>query len=93
MLPAGFPRLVRIMGTERALMRAVDFTGVFLAAAVAMRLYRRKLADHYDQPFRCRKCNHDLRGTPTSEGLGRCGECGHPFARVAEQAGAGYLEQ
>ena len=30
---------------------------------------------------RCPQCGHDLRGTPTVDGEGRCGECGTPFSR------------
>ena len=81
-LPGGMPRLVRIIGQERKLMQAVDLAAVFMTFALVTRLFRRGLARHYDQPFTCRKCGHDLRGTPTSGGLGRCGECGHDFARA-----------
>lgn len=87
------PRLVRVIGTEKALMRFVDFTAVFIVFAITTRLFRWRLAAHYDQPFQCRSCGHDLRGTPTSEGLGRCGECGASFARSPEQASLGFVEQ
>ena len=87
------PRLVRIIGTEKALMQAVDLAGLFMVFALATRHYRTKLARFYDQPYCCRKCGHDLRGTPTSAGAGRCGECGQHFARSPELAGAGYIEQ
>jgi len=87
------PRLVRIMGTEKALMQAVDLAGLFMVFALVTRHYRTKLARFYDQPYCCRRCGHDLRGTPTSAGAGRCGECGQDFARSPELAGAGYVEQ
>ena len=54
-----------------------------LLFAIAVRLYRGGLARYYDQALKCRKCAHDLRGTPTDgRGRGRCGECGTPFTRV-----------
>ena len=87
------PRLLRVMGTEQALMRTVDFTAVFIVLAIMTRFFRWRLATHYDQPFQCRSCGHDLRGTPTSEGLGRCGECGASFTRSPEQASLGFVEQ
>jgi ribosomal protein L37AE/L43A len=86
------PRFVRLMGTEKALMQVVDFAAVFVVLALVTRMYRRRLASHYDRPFTCHACGHDLRGTPTDEGLGRCGECGRTFARAPEQAGTGYLQ-
>jgi hypothetical protein len=80
-LPAGAPRLARIIGQERKLMQAVDIAAVFMTFALVTRLFRGRLARHFDQPYTCRKCGHDLRGTPTTGGMGRCGECGFEFAR------------
>ncbi|MCZ6836090.1 MAG: hypothetical protein O7G85_09985 [Planctomycetota bacterium] len=87
------PRAVRIMGQERALMQAVDFTAVFIVFAIITSLFRRRLARYYDQPHICLKCGHDLRGTPTDDGLGRCGECGFLFSRAPELTGVEQVSQ
>lgn len=89
----GLPNLFRIMGTEPQLMFVADFAVIFIIFAIVTKLYRSRLARHYDQPFICRQCGHDLRGTPTSSGAGRCGECGKQFVRHPDQAGVAYVEQ
>ena len=93
------PRIARFIGTlPPELTRTVDLTALLLLFAVAARVYRIRLARHYDQAILCRKCGHDLRGTPVDGSVGRCGECGTPFVRGEptspsaaedEKAGAG----
>lgn len=80
-------RLVRGFRTiDNALLIPVDLTWYVLLLAVALRLYRSRLAAVFDQGVICRKCGHDLRGTPAPGGQGRCGECGEPFTRADESA-------
>lgn len=80
---AGPPRAAHFIGgLERTLGRVVDLTLFALVLAATVRLYRRRLARHYDQSTRCRRCGHDLRATPAAQGVGRCGECGAEFALV-----------
>jgi hypothetical protein len=40
---------------------------------------------HDRQHLVCRRCRHDLRGTPLEQGIGQCGECGAPFVDVAAE--------
>jgi hypothetical protein len=77
------PRIARFFGTlSPQLTEAIDLTVCLLLLALATRLYRTRLARYYDRSVRCRRCGHDLRGTPTERGVGRCGECGTPFVRI-----------
>ena len=63
---------------------AVDLTAIALIAALAVRIYRRRQARLHDrQHLNCRACEHDLRGTPITQGVGVCPECGAPFVRFA----------
>jgi hypothetical protein len=73
------PHVVRTIGGSPTLAHMLDLTGCVLLFAALARLYRARLAHHYDQANRCRKCGHDLRGTPTAGGRGICGECGTEF--------------
>ena len=58
----------------------VDVTILVLSAAIGVRLYRGRLAVIIDRQHRtCVRCRHDLQGTPTRSGMGRCGECALPF--------------
>ena len=77
-------RLAHTIGTlPKGITQVVDLSAYLVLLAIAMRMYRGGLARYYDQALRCRKCGHDLRGTPTDDrGRGRCGECGTPFVRV-----------
>ncbi|MDY7110528.1 MAG: hypothetical protein SYC29_18000 [Planctomycetota bacterium] len=78
------PRIAHFVGTlPPELTRAVDLALCLLLLALATRLYRSRLARYYDRSVRCRRCGHDLRGTPTQKGVGRCGECGTPFVRMS----------
>ena len=64
---------------------AVDLTAIALIAALAVRIYRRRQARLHDrQHLNCRACEHDLRGTPITQGVGVCPECGAPFVRFAK---------
>ena len=64
---------------------AVDLTAIALITALAVRIYRRRQARLHDrQHLNCRACEHDLRGTPITQGVGVCPECGAPFVRFAE---------
>ena len=64
---------------------AIDLTILALIIALAVRVYRTSQAKlHDEQHIHCRGCGHDLQGTPLDKGVGRCGECGTPFARFAE---------
>jgi len=76
-------RLAHTIGTlPKGVTTVVDLTAYLILFAIAVRLYRGGLARYYDQAVKCRKCGHDLRGTPTDDrGRGRCGECGTPFLR------------
>lgn len=47
---------------------------------------RRRMARAFDRPRICRACGHDLRGTPTRLGRGRCTECGEVFLRMDDAA-------
>ena len=77
------PRAARFIGRLPSdLAFAADFALLFLLFAAAVRAYRARLARYYDSPLRCRRCGHDLHATPTSRGVGRCGECGTPFVRL-----------
>ncbi len=63
---------------------AVDLTAIALIAALAVRIYRRRQARLHDrQHLNCRACEHDLQGTPITQGVGVCPECGAPFVRFA----------
>jgi hypothetical protein len=64
------------------LVRVIDLSLYLLLFAAAMRIYRTRLAKFYDRAVVCARCGHDLRGTPTEHGIGRCGECGAAFARA-----------
>lgn len=79
-------RLAHTIGTLPAsVTQIVDLTAYLVLVAVAVRIYRGALGRYYDQAVRCRKCGHDLRGTPTDgQGRGRCGECGAPFVRLGD---------
>jgi len=79
------PRIARLVGTlPPELVNAIDLALFLLLLAVMIRMYRGNLARYYDQHITCRRCGHDLRGTPTSHaGVGQCGECGTPFLRPA----------
>jgi hypothetical protein len=81
---SGFaPRIAQFFGTlPPDLTGAIDLALCLLLLALATRLYRTRLARYYDRSVRCRKCGHDLRGTPTQQGVGRCGECGSTFVRI-----------
>ena len=81
---SGFaPRIARLISSLPSdLTASVDLALCLLLLAFATRLYRTRLARYYDRSVRCRKCGHDLRGTPTEQGVGRCGECGTPFVRM-----------
>ncbi|UCD74242.1 MAG: hypothetical protein JSV91_10675 [Phycisphaerales bacterium] len=77
-------RVAHTIGTlPGSVTQVVDLTAYLVLFAVAVRVYRGALARYYDQALKCRKCGHDLRGTPTDDrGRGRCGECGVPFVRI-----------
>ncbi len=63
---------------------AVGLTAIALIVARAVRVYRRREAKLYDrQHIHCRACEHDLQGTPITQGVGVCPECGAPFVRFA----------
>ncbi len=63
----------------------IDLTAITLIAALAVRIYRRRQAKLYDrQHEHCRACEHDLQGTPITQGVGVCPECGTPFVRFAK---------
>jgi hypothetical protein len=80
-------RFARGMGPSgNGLLVPVDLTWYALLFAVALRLYRSRLAAVFDQGVICRTCGHDLRGTPAPGGQGRCGECGEPFSRADASA-------
>jgi hypothetical protein len=64
-----------------AMVMTIDLAIGLTLMAVATRVYRGRLAVCYDQSVSCRRCHHDLRGTPTPRGIGQCGECGAPFMR------------
>ncbi|MHC4948126.1 MAG: hypothetical protein ACYTG1_07675 [Planctomycetota bacterium] len=71
-----------IVTTTRGLGTTVDVALLGILLAVVIRLFRGSLARTWDQAVRCRRCGHDLRGTPADErGVGRCGECGELFGR------------
>ena len=77
------PTVAHFVGTlPRDLGLAIDTTLLLLLFAAAVRMYRARLARFFDSPIRCRRCGHDLRGTPTHQGVGRCGECGTTFVRL-----------
>lgn len=83
------PRLARaIGGLPRVIQRAIDITALGLVLALAVRVYRRGLARHFDRRAVCTACGHDLRATPVTRGVGRCGECGAAFVRLPPE-GAG----
>lgn len=60
----------------------------FLAvvAAVTVDCCRRRIAVRLERGSQaCLGCGHDLRATEVRRGIGRCGECGAGFVRVAER--------
>ena len=63
------------------LVSTIDLSLYLLLFAVVARVYRSQLARFYDQAVRCLRCGHDLRGTPSENGIGHCGECGAAFVR------------
>jgi hypothetical protein len=80
------PRIAHMIGAlPPELTSAIDLSAYLLLLAVVTRVYRAGLARWHDRAIRCRRCGHDLRGTPTmdgSDGIGRCGECGTLFVRA-----------
>lgn len=63
---------------------AIDLTAIALIAALAVRIYRQRQARLQDrQHLNCRACEHDLQGTPITQGVGVCPECGASFVRFA----------
>lgn len=79
------PRIVRLIDSlPPEFTAAVDLAIYLLLFAVMVRLYRGGVARYHDRGVRCRACGHDLRGTPTVNGAGRCGECGAAFSRSIE---------
>lgn len=81
------PRLAHLIGSlPPELTATIDLSAYLVLFAVVVRVYRTGLARYHDRAVSCRRCGHDLRGTPTIEGSGgqgRCGECGAPFVRSA----------
>jgi len=62
----------------------IDLTVIALIIASSVRIYRSRQARFYDRQDKfCRSCDHDLQGTPIEQGIGRCPECGVPFARYS----------
>lgn len=59
----------------------VDLSVVLILASVLVGTFRRRLARFHDRGEICRRCGHDLRGTPAPDGVGRCNECGATFDR------------
>lgn len=78
------PRFAQLLGRmPPTLNSAIDLTLYVLLIAVVIRLWRGRFAAYVDRAVRCRKCGHDLHGTPTNErGEGVCGECGEAFTRA-----------
>jgi hypothetical protein len=78
------PRLAHIVGRlPRELNSVVDLTIYLLLISLVARMWRRRMAAYIDRGFRCRKCGHDLHGTPVNQfGEGHCGECGEAFVRA-----------
>jgi hypothetical protein len=79
------PRTAHFIGTlPPELTATIDLCAYMVLFAVVVRVYRTGLAKYHDRAISCRRCGHDLRGTPTidgSGGQGKCGECGTPFLR------------
>jgi ribosomal protein L37AE/L43A len=86
------PFVMRTIGGSRTLANMFDLTICVVLFAGLARLYRARLSRHYDQANRCKRCGHDLRGTPTAEGRGVCGECGTEFFVGAGGTGSGSGE-
>jgi hypothetical protein len=62
---------------------AVDLALVGVALASGVRVYRSRQARRHDRQHEvCRGCGHNLTGTPLTQGLGACPECGAPFAKM-----------
>ncbi len=62
---------------------AIDLMLMALAAATAVRIGRVRQAALFDgQARRCRICRHDLTAATLDRGVGRCPECGTPFAAL-----------
>ncbi len=82
----GTARVARVFGVlPPEFTGAIDLSLIMLLFAAFLGTYRRRLARFYDQSVRCRRCNHDLRGTPAPDGAGQCSECGTSFFRTAEE--------
>lgn len=87
------PRVARFIGTASpSLALVVDLAVFAVVVALAARMYRHLLATFYEGT-RCRRCGHDLRGTPADQGTGRCGECGLAFVRLGTDDVAGAMER
>ncbi|MGI9013075.1 MAG: hypothetical protein ACR2GY_02375 [Phycisphaerales bacterium] len=85
-LASGAIRATRFMvrlGTDFTV--AIDLAILLLALAAVVRMYRVRLAAWHDaQSSVCRQCRYDLSATAVDDQqLGRCPECGTPFARRA----------
>jgi hypothetical protein len=76
-------------GLPTDMVMVIDLAVLALALAVAVRLYRGRIASLIDrQHLRCLRCGHDLRGTPQSAtGTGACGECGTEFVSPPTASG------
>lgn len=77
------------LGLNPATRIVVDLAMLAAVGAWAARGIRRNLAAACDgQHRRCRRCGHDLAGTPPdAAGSGRCGECGTAFLAPPSVAG------
>jgi hypothetical protein len=82
-----FPSIVgvsrRIMSAPIPVQNMLDLALLSVLIAGVVRLFRRRLARHYDQSVRCRSCGHDLRGASLDKHTGVCAECGEPFEAIA----------
>lgn len=65
---------------QPGLAQTIDLSLYLIVAAILTRMYRVRLAKHYDQHLICQTCGHDLSGTPVNaDGASQCGECGTAF--------------
>jgi hypothetical protein len=69
------------------LVRTIDLALYLLLFAVVARIFRAQIARFYDQAVRCLRCGHDLRATPSTKGIGHCGECEAAFVRANDGNG------
>ena len=72
-----------LQSLSKGMPTVIDTTAIVVVVALTIDRARVRFARRIEEgSMRCLACGQDLRGTPSRDGGGRCGECGAPFLRV-----------